>query len=297
MVRVFFMEKLINFNGKLVASDKNFLNHENRGLRYGDALFESIRVVDGAVIFWEDHYLRLMASMRILRMEIPMNFTLEFLEAEILKTIQSNKQETKPARVRLTVFRNNGGLYLPITNDISFCIESEALHSPFYILKEEEYKVELFKDFYVNANMLSTIKTSNRIINVVGSIFASENGYNNCILLNHQKQVVEVLNGNIFMVKANLITTPPLQDGCLNGILRKKLLEILKKVDDYELQEASISPFDLQKADELFITNSILGIRPITHYRKKEYQNEVAKNLIGKLNALSRLSSTGLKKQ
>ena len=137
--------------------------------------------------------------------------------------------------------------------------------------------------------MTSTLKTNNKIINVVGSIFAKENDYQNCILLNHNKQVVEFLNGNIFMVKGTSIKTPPLKDGCLNGILRKKLIEVLGKLEDYTFEEASISPFDLQKADELFLTNSIVGIRSITKYRKKEFTNLVAKDLMGKLNAKARL--------
>ena len=280
---------MVNFNGELLPADAQYLNHENRGLRYGDALFETLRVVNGKIFFWEDHYLRLMASMRILRMEIPMEFTMEFLEEEILKAVASNSLGDSAARIRFTVFRNNGGLYLPETNEISYCIEANMLSSSFYVLDEENYEVELFKDFYVNVDMTSTLKTNNKIINVVGSIFAKENDYNNCILLNHKKEVVEFLNGNIFLVKGTTITTPPLKDGCLNGILRKKLIEILGKLEKYELQEASISPFSLQKADELFLTNSIVGICSITKYRKKEFTNIVAKDLIGKLNAAARL--------
>ncbi|MFK7812280.1 MAG: aminotransferase class IV [Maribacter sp.] len=283
------MIKSVNFNGAILPESENYLNHENRGLRYGDSLFESIRVSGDKIFFWEDHYLRLMASMRILRMEIPMEFTMEFLESQILKTVASNGLTNSTARTRLTIFRNKGGLYLPDTNEISYCIEANVLSSPFYVLAEGKYEVELFKDFYVNADMMSTLKTNNKIINVVGSIFARENDYDNCILLNHNKQVVELLNGNIFMVKGKTITTPPLKDGCLKGILRKKLIEILSKLENYELKEESISPFDLQKADELFLTNSITGIRSITKYRKKEFTKSVAQDLIGKLNAAARL--------
>jgi branched-chain amino acid aminotransferase len=279
----------VNYNGNILPESENFLNHENRGLRYGDAVFESIRVSGDTIFFWEDHYLRLMASMRILRMEIPMNFTMEFLASEIKKTAASNGLTNGTARIRLTIFRNNGGLYLPESNEISYCIEAKVLSSPFYILEEENYEVELFKDFYVNADMTSTLKTNNKIIHGVGSIFAKENDDQNCILLNHNKQVVEFLNGNIFMVKGTSIKTPPLKDGCLNGILRKKLIEVLGKLEDYTFEEASISPFDLQKADELFLTNSIVGIRSITKYRKKEFTNLVAKDLMGKLNAKARL--------
>lgn len=280
---------MINFNGELLSADAQYLNHENRGLRYGDALFETLRVVNGKLFFWEDHYLRLMASMRILRMEIPMEFTMEFLEEEILKTITANSFENSPARLRFTVFRNNGGVYMPSTRTISYTMECSVLSSPFYMLSQEAYEVELFKDFYVNPDMLSTLKTNNKVINVVGSIFANENGYDNCILINNAKQVVEVLNGNIFMVKGDKIVTPPLHEGPLNGIIRKKLIELIEKTEGYTIEEKTISPFDLQKADELFITNSIVGIQSITKYRKKNFTNKVAKDFIGKLNAAARL--------
>ncbi len=285
---------MVNFNGTLLPKSAVFLNHENRGLRYGDSLFEAIRAVDGKPLLWEDHYLRLMASMRILRMEIPMEFTMEFLEAEIVKTINANTSVKKsPARIRLTVYRNDGGLYLPNSNEISYVVESKELANPFYVLEEKPMEVELFKDFYVNTGLLSTLKTNNRLINVVGSIYAKENGYDNCLLLNQNKMVAEALNGNIFLVQGTTIKTPALNDGCLNGIIRKKLLEIIGNLNNYILEEVSISPFELQKADELFITNSISGILSVTKYRKKEYGTQVAKDLVGKLNASVRLGTIG----
>lgn len=283
------MKTHISFNGAIISSDENYLNHQNRGLRYGDSLFETLRVVNNVVVFWEDHYLRLMASMRILRMEIPMSFTMEFLEEEILKLVSANEIENSAVRIRLCIYRVDGGLYLPKSNNVSYCIESNVMEAPFYTFDEQAYEIELFKDFYVNADMMSTLKTNNRIINVVGSIFAKENDYDNCLLLNQNKQVVEALNGNIFMVKGNVITTASTQDGCINGVIRKKLISILEKLPKYECVTTSISPFDLQKADEIFITNSIMGVKSVTKYRKKTFENLVAKDLLGKLNALARL--------
>ena len=280
---------MVNFNGELVADDHNFLNHGNRGFRYGDALFEAIRVVNGHIYFLEEHYLRLMASMRILRMEIPMNFTMEFFEEEILRTIRANK--TSPAhRIRFAVYRNDGGLYTPQTNDISYVIEVASLEAPFYVLNEVFYEVELYKDFFMNADMLSNLKTNNKIIHVVAGIYAKENDYQNCLLLNRDKSVVEAINGNIFLVSGNTIKTPPLKDGCLDGILRKKLITMLKDDASLSIVEESISPFELQKVDEIFITNAIQGIIPVSKYRKKEYTSEIAKKLVGRLNALARLT-------
>ena len=278
---------MINFNGTLTETPQ-FSAH-NRGMLYGDAVFETIRYSGGKLFFWEDHYFRLMASMRILRMEIPMGFTLEDLQDELLKVVAAENLKDKAASLRLTVTRNEGGKYLPEDNNVSFYIFAKELKDPFFTLTEDHYEVELYKDHYVNADLLSTLKTANKIIHVTGSIFAKENDYANCLLLNTNKSVVEALNGNLFLVKGSTIKTPPLDEGCLRGIIRKQLIEIIAKLDDFTLEEAAISPFELQKADELFITNAIVGIQPISKYRKKTYANTVAKNLLGKLNAKARL--------
>lgn len=282
---------MINIDGSLLAEKEAVLTTSNRGFAYGDAVFETIRAINGKIMFWEDHYFRLMSSMRIMRMEIPDSFSPEFLEQEIISLLENNDLNNFPARVKFSVYRKEGGWYRPETNEIGYFISASALDDPFYILNENFYEVELFKDHYVNSGLLSTIKTNNRALNVLGSIFAKENDYDNCLLLNENKSVVEALNGNFFLVKGNIIKTPPLTDGCLKGVLRGKILEILKKLPDYELKEESISPFELQKADEMFITNVVVGIQPVTKYRKKEYKAEVAKNLLSKLNVLARLNS------
>lgn len=280
---------MINLNGKLVANDKASLSITNRGFAYGDSVFETIRVINGKIVFWEDHYFRLMASMRIMRMEIPATFSPEFLEKEILSLVKENELDTTAARVKFSVYREEGGYYRPKTKNVGYLINAEKLSQAFYELNEEDYIIELFKDHYINSGLLATIKSNNRAVNVLGSIYADENDYENCLLLNEKKHVVEALNGNIFLVKGDTIKTPPLSDGALNGITRKKLLEIIEKTDDLNLEEATISPFELQKADELFITNVITGVQPITRYRKKSFGNNVAKSLLSKLNVKAKL--------
>ena len=281
---------MTNLNGELIENS-NFITSENRGYKYGDALFETIKAVHGKLLFWEDHYFRLMASMRILRMEIPMNFTMEFLESEILKTINANNLLKSSARVRLNIDRGDGGKYLPKQKNISYNISVEALTSDFYSLsKQQNYTVDLYKDFFVAPGLLSTLKTNNKAINVLGSIYAQENGWDNCLLLNTNKNVVEALNGNLFVVKGETIKTPPLKDGCLKGIMRKQLIEVIVNSGDYIIQEASISPFELQKADELFISNVITGIQPILKYRKKEFSTTISEDIIRRLNIKLRVA-------
>lgn len=262
---------MVNFNGELLFEEHVSLSINNRGFLYGDSVFETLKVSKGKVIFSEDHYFRLMASMRMLRMKIPMTFTLEFMEEEILKTVkvQDNADEY---RVRLSIFRNEGGYYTPEQHSISYLIKAEPLTTA----TKDAYKIDVFKDFYVYSGLLSTIKTNNKIINTLASIFAKENELDNCVLVNEHKNVVEVANGNIFICKGNTIKTPPISDGCLKGIVRKKLIEILEKNKEYQLVEASFSPFEIQKADEVFVSNSIMGLQPVTQYKKKIFTPKIA---------------------
>ncbi|WP_372754374.1 aminotransferase class IV [Mariniflexile sp.] len=280
---------MTNFNGT-ITEQTQLVSIQNRGYAYGDALFETIKASHGKLLFWEDHYFRLMASMRILRMEIPMNFTMDFLEEEIQKTLTANNLNDVSARVKLVIHRNEGGLYAPTTNDVGYLISVKQIEDDFYVFQDSFYEVDLYKDNYVSPSLLSTLKTNNKILNVVASIYARENNLNNCLLLNTNKQVVEALNGNIFVIKGNTIKTPPISDGCLKGVMRKQIIDAIKTISEYELVEDSVSPFELQKADEIFITNVIVGIQPITKYRKKVFNTEVSKVILQKLNIKIRLS-------
>ena len=278
---------MINFNGNLVtASNENIEN--NRGFLYGDAVFETIKVLDNKILFLEDHYFRLMSSMRIIRMEIPMDFTLEHLESEILKTTQALNLSN--ARVRLTVYRSGNGKYSPETITTQYLISAENTHAV-YENNMLEYEIELFKDFHVSKHLLSTLKTTNRLINITASIFAEENDYQNCFLINDDKNIIEAINGNVFVVKDSVIATSPINDGCINGIMRKKVIELIKKDDSLQFEERSISPFEIQKADEVFITNVIQGIQSVSKYRKKEFTRNIANALLIKLNAQIRFNS------
>jgi branched-chain amino acid aminotransferase len=278
---------MINFNGQLIETSANEL-YNNRAFLFGDAVFETLKVSDNKILFFEDHYFRLMSSMRILRMEIPMNFTMEYIENQILNLV-STKEKSPAFRVRITVYRDSEGYYLPTNNEVGFLIKALPLDNPLYAFSDDAYEVDLYKDFYVTKQLLSSVKSTNRAINITGSIFAKENGLDNCLLLNDAKNIVETLNGNIFMLTDNKLITPPISEGCIGGIMRKQILALAKKHSVIEVSEAVISPFDLQKADELFTTNIIQGIQPITKYRKKEFSTNLSKDLLVRLNALIRL--------
>jgi branched-chain amino acid aminotransferase len=280
---------MTNIDGEIFSSE-TLLSNANRGFLYGDAVFETMKIVNSKILFFEDHYFRLMASMRIVRMEIPTSFTMEYIEEQIISLAKATNFQDS-ARIRFTVFRKDGGFYLPETREISFLIQVKALPEKFYTFNELPYEVDLYKDFFVAKQLLSTLKTTNKMLHITGSIFAKENDLQNCLLLNNDKNIVEALNGNLFMKTGNKLVTPPLSEGCLNGIMRKQVVRLAARIENLEVSEAQISPFDLQKADELFVTNSILGIQPITKYRKKLYDAVVSKQIYRLLNAEINLNS------
>ncbi len=148
---------MINFNGLL--QDNFAVTSSNRSFLYGDGIFETLKVVNGKILFSEEHYFRLMASMRIVRMKIPMDFTLEFFENQVI-SLTDVLSLSNSARVRITVFRNEGGLYLPDQNTVSYVIEATSLASKKYEIAQDNFEVDLFKDSFVSAQLLSTLKTT-----------------------------------------------------------------------------------------------------------------------------------------
>ena len=273
---------MVNINGK-IEHDEKVLTANNRAFLFGDGVFETVKVLNGKILFLEDHYFRLMSAMRIVRMEIPMDFTMDYFEGQILSLLEA-KGFTKLARARITVYRNGSGFYFPVERTVSFLIQSERLTDSEYTIGKALYEVDLYKDYHVSAELLSSIKSTNRILNVTAGIYAVENDLDNCLLLNHGKNVVEAIHGNIFMLTENKLVTPAISEGCLNGVMRKQVLQIAREMEGITVSEESISPFDLQKADELFITNVIMGIQPVSRYRKKEYNNIFAVKLLEALN-------------
>ena len=272
---------MINYNENYInKSDSDLLN---RGFLYGDSVFESIRIVNNKIIFWEDHYMRLMSSMRIIRIEIPQSYTPDFFKIQITNTI-SKVNSSFTGRVRLTIFREGGGYYTPELSSPSFIVNCSVIDSKEFYLKDSEFKVDLFKDYYIQNDLLSNLKTNNKLINVLAGIYANENNLDNCILLNNKKNVTEFLNGNLFIVRGNKIITPNLDSGCLKGVMRKKIIEYVKLLPEFSIEETVISPFDLLSANEIWLTNSISGIINVTNYRNKSFSNDIAKIFIDFLN-------------
>ena len=184
------------------------------------------------------------------------------------------------------------GKYTPVqSNGVHWWIEIEPLQEADYILRDD-LTVDLFKDHPLQAGLLTTVKSTNALPYVLSGIFAKENNLDAVLLINDQKMLVEANYGNLFLLKGEKLITPPLEDGALRGVFRKNMLVWAKELG-FELEEKSISPFDLQKADELWITNTIKGIQAIKTYRKKTFFSHRAAEAVAlvnrKLEVLSKL--------
>ena len=276
---------MIIYNGFLKES--NFLlSIQNRGLKFGDSLFETMRVVNYKIKFWEDHYFRLMAGMRIMRMEIPMIFTMSFFQSQVEELC--TQKGMRHARVRVTIFRKDGGLYAPQTHKVDFIIEALELFETRYKLNPKSYKVDLFKDFKKNKSLLSNVKSNNKLEHVIAAIYARENEWDNVLLINTDNHLASAINANIFMVNKNRISTPATTEGCVKGIIRKKIIEITEKNPAFDMIEKEVNSFELMKADEVFLTNVIMGVQSVTQFRKKHYsQTAIAEKLIKALNEMT----------
>jgi len=270
---------MLNINGTFqpVAGQ----NIHNRAFLYGDGVFETVRVRRAKVLFLEDHYFRFMSAIRIVRMQIPMWLTMEKFESMLLETAAQN-QCLDAGRVRMTVYRSGAGKYTPQSSEISYVISAEALPEPDFGPLPAPLEIEIYKDFYVAKQLLSSVKTTNKILNVMAGIFARENGYDNCLLLNDAKNVVSATNSNVFVHVDGQLLTPAISEGCLNGIMRKQIIAMATNMA-LTVKEGPLSAFDVQRADEVFLTNVISGIQPVGKFRKKTFEVNLAETLRLKL--------------
>lgn len=271
----------INFNGEIVRAQQPILTVANRGFRYGDGLFESMRYMKGELKFSELHLDRLRKGMRMLKLEGYSQIDRYFLKEKTEELIRKNRVGTD-ARVRLIVFRNGDGLYSPVTNKMGYVLQ---------VVKSEQLEygegrgliIDVFNEHTKPVNSLSNLKTCNSILYVLAGIFKDQHRLDEVIILNQSGFLCEALTSNVFIVYNKQIYTPALSEGCIGGVMRQVVMRIIKE-NDMPLVEAQISPEILNEAEEIFLTNATFGIRWVMGYNRKRYFNEVSKFLIEKLN-------------
>jgi branched-chain amino acid aminotransferase len=274
--------QFINFNGDIYPAEHAVLRVSNRGFRYGDGLFESMRVVKGELMFSENHAERLQQGMKALKIDGYSEIDSYFLKAKV-KDIVNRNQLGLNARVRLTVFREGDGLYSPTTNKFGYALEASKLEDTFYKSNNRGLIVDVFDEVTKPVNSLSNHKTCNSLVYVMAGIYRTQHSLDEVFILNQSGFLCEAMSSNIFVVYDKQLYTPALSEGCVAGVMRSVVMNLANE-NNVSLIEAQINPAIMNEADEIFVTNAVRGIQWIMGYNKKRYFNEVSRFLLDKLN-------------
>jgi branched-chain amino acid aminotransferase len=260
----------INFNGKTVAADKPVLLAHNRGYRYGDGLFETMKVINGTIALGEYHFERLFTGMSLLLFDNPALFTAAKLQDEIISLCKNNNCD-KLARVRLSVFRGNGGLY-DADLQTQYIIECWPLAESVNQLNENGLVIDIYPDCRKSCDVFSNLKSANFLLYSMAARYVKRNKLNDCLVLNTGEMIADSTIANVFIIKDNIITTPSLTEGCINGVMRRYLIEKLKEMN-YQVEVGRLSFSQLEAANEVFLTNAINGMRWVGRFGKNTYTN------------------------
>ncbi len=270
----------INFNGRTVEAGKPVLLADNRGFRYGDGLFETMKVVKGSIALEDYHFERLFTGISVLQFEIPAHFTVDKLREAILTLCRKNECE-KMARIRLSVFRGNGGLY---DEDMimQYLIGCWPLNESVNRLNENGLVIDIYPDSHKSCDIFSNLKSANFLPYSMAAQYAKHNKLNDCLVLNTSGTIADSTIANVFVIKDGIITTPSLTEGCVNGVMRRYLIEQLKAMN-YVVQVGVLTFSQLETANEVFLTNAINGIRWVGHFGKIKYTNSMTVEIYNRI--------------
>lgn len=274
-------QEYILHNNEFIAIDQPVLKAGNRAFRYGDGLFESMRMSNGKLRYAEDHAARLAAGMTALKMEGGVLFDDYFLKQKTAELAKRNKLKDN-VRFRLTVYREGAGLYTPDSNKSGYLLEASALSDGSYELNKKGLIIDVYDELTKPVNKLSNYKTTSSLLYVMAGLFKKQQQLDEAIVINENGFLCESISSNLFVVYEKQIYTPALSEGCIAGVMRKVVMEMAQS-NGIPIVEAQINPEILNEAEEVFLTNAVGGIRWVMGYGRKRYFNEVSKHLSGLL--------------
>lgn len=266
-----------NYNGKLFKENEPVIGGANRGLRYGDGIFETMKMLDGTIVFANEHFARLWKGMQTLQFDVPKHFTPEKLAEEITALAAKNKHNNA-ARLRLTVIRGNGGLYDAINHKPNYIIETWPLPPGCIMLNTNGLVLGVYNDVKKSCDALSDIKHNNYLPYVMAALHAKKQQWNDAVVCNSNGNICETTIANIFLVKDGIVTTPALTEGCVAGIIREQVIACLKN-NNYTVKQTAVSYEMLLEADEVFVTNAIYNLRWVQRIENKEYSNGISQKI------------------
>lgn len=260
-------------NGTFHSPDEPVLLAANRGYRYGDALFETMKITRGHILLEPYHFNRLLAGLELLKYKIPRTITKEKINQEILALCRKNSC-TELGRIRLSVYRGNGGLY-DDPGLAGYLIESWPLEESMNRLNENGLQIGIFPDGRKSCDAFAGLKSASFQVYNMAALYAKTQKWNDCLVLNTSGRVADSTIANIFLVKNGKISTPSLAEGCVAGVMREYLLGVLRE-EGQDIAEIPVSPEDILDADEIFLTNAIRGIRWVARVGEKKYGRDLS---------------------
>jgi branched-chain amino acid aminotransferase len=261
-----------NLNGKVINESNAVVSVNNRSFRYGDGCFETMKYINGQLLLSPFHFERLFDSLKVLQFQNPNFFTPAYLVQQVHDLINKN-QHQKLARIRLTIFRGNGGLYDPENLKPNWLIQSWPLNPESNTLNNNGIVMGIYHDGIKAADKFANIKSNNYLLYSQAALFAKQQHWNDALVLNHFGTVADATIANFFILRNNQIITPPLTDGPVNGVMRRYLLQQLT-AHGYRITEESIEQKDILGADEAFLTNGIYGIKWIRSIGNKTFGSD-----------------------
>lgn len=239
----------------------------NRAFLHGDAVKVSFFVRNSQLIMAEECYFFLMASMRKMRMDIPLSYTLEFFQQLFAENVIENGVQN--GIVNFMAFRNNAAENLSKTK-VDFCFDVTQTN----ILETgSPLEMDMLKEITVNTNLLSNIRV-HCPENVYAEIYASENDLEDVILLNPNKRIARSIYGNLLFLQGNMIRIPKQTEGAYISPLMENFVTFVHKTNLAEIDQAEMNAFESQKADEILMISDEKGIFPVTKIRNKEFGSE-----------------------
>jgi branched-chain amino acid aminotransferase len=261
-------------NDKIYKEGTPVITPDNRSLRYGDGLFETLKTINGKIQLHDYHFERLFAGMKTLQFTTPQHFTAAYLEHKISELCKKN-QHNNFARVRLMVFRGDGGLY-DAENVPNYIIQTWSIDQA-KELNSNGLIIDVYHEAKKHCDKFANIKSNNFLPYIMAALHAKQLKVNDCIVLNNFDRIADTTIANIFIIKEDIIYTPPLKEGCVAGVTRRLIIE--KFSSKFKIIEKQLSIEELHNADEVFLTNSIKGIRWVKQFRESSYNNITVKKI------------------
>jgi len=263
------MELSFNLNGKVFRSDERVIHPDSRSFRYGEGLFETIRLHKADLPLWNQHWSRLAHALPQLYFSLPAHFTSEFLKKEVLALAVKNKC-IDAARVRITVFKGEGGLWESPTTPFNYLVQCWPIEKKPFSMNENGLDIGLFEDGWKSCDTFSNLKSNNYLLYAMAAQHARQQKWNEALVLNQYKRICDATIANVFFVKNNIVHTPHLAEGCIAGVMRNYLLQQIKQAG-VKTEEAEFTAEDFMNAEEVFLTNAFYGIRWVKSFGSKIY--------------------------